>query len=333
MSENVQVLVEKARQGDFEAFGELVHMYSKFVYSISIKMVRDFHLAEDLSQEVFVKAWRYLKDLREPSTFSSWLTTLTRHHCLDYIRKRDRLKEEMAEPNTLEKLTAASFMNSHTNGHEALWEALETLDENARLVIILFFLTGYRVKEISQLLQITTRAVESRIRRAKEKLKEELFKEMANTFNENRLEETFEEDVMWRIVPRIATIEIPVKNVKDSVEWYHKFIGTKAVFEDAHSAMLHLQGGNRVGVPTLYLVQTEERRPLHFTNTLTGIKHSIIDFYIPDLSRFHQFLKTNGVTVTDLNFIPGMDGYGGFGFEDLDGNLLSATNVTHSGQA
>jgi predicted DNA-binding protein YlxM (UPF0122 family) len=206
------------------------------------------------------------------------------------------------------------------------------LDENARLVMILYFLTGYRVKEISQLLKITSSAVESRIRRAKEKLKEELFKEMANTFNENRLEESFEEDVMWRIVPRIATIEIPVKNVQDSAQWYHKYIRTKTVFEDTQSAMLHLQGGSRVGVPTLYLVQTEESRPLHFTNTFTNVKHSVIDFYIPDLSRFHQFLKTNGVTVTDLNFIPGMDGYGGFGFEDPDGNLLSATNVTHSGK-
>jgi DNA-directed RNA polymerase specialized sigma24 family protein len=46
----------KTQQGDFEAFGLLVHTYSKYVYSISIKMVRDFHQAEDLSQEVFVKS-------------------------------------------------------------------------------------------------------------------------------------------------------------------------------------------------------------------------------------------------------------------------------------
>jgi DNA-directed RNA polymerase specialized sigma24 family protein len=86
-----QELVEKAQQGDFEAFGVLVHTYSKYVYSISIKMVRDFHQAEDLSQEVFVKAWQYLKELRDPNKLSSWLATLTRHHCLDYLRKRDRL--------------------------------------------------------------------------------------------------------------------------------------------------------------------------------------------------------------------------------------------------
>ncbi|KQL55492.1 hypothetical protein AN964_12925 [Heyndrickxia shackletonii] len=137
---------------------------------------------------------------------------------------------------------------------------------------------------------------------------------------------------MWRIVPRIATIEIPVTNIKASIDWYQKVLGTKVAHETDYDAMLHLQGGNRIGVPTLYLVQTESVRNLSFLNTNTNIIHSVIDFYVPDLERYHTFLKEQGVEVSGINFLPGMEGKGGFGFKDPDGNSLSVCNVTHQGQ-
>ncbi|WP_345290152.1 VOC family protein, partial [Streptomyces gulbargensis] len=173
--------------------------------------------------------------------------------------------------------------------------------------------------------------IESRLRRAKAKLKKELLDGMEKSFDHKRMGKEFEEEVMWRIVPRIATIEIPVSNVEQSVAWYSKILGIKAVHQDEHAAMLHLQGPSRIGVPTLYLVQTDDSSRLHFKNTNTGVIHSTIDFFIQDLERFHSYLKQEGVKVTDLNFFPGST-KGGFGFEDPDGNLLSATNVTHLGQ-
>jgi len=97
-------------------------------------------------------------------------------------------------------------------------------------------------------------------------------------------------------------------------------------------ATLHLQGGNRIRVPPLYLIQTESVENLSFKNTHTNIVHSVIDFYVPDLKRYHSFLKEQGLEVGTINFLPGMEGKGGFGFKDPDGNLLSACNVTHQGQ-
>lgn len=317
-------LVEESLKGNYDAFAELVHKYSNLVYSVAVSKTRDLYHSEDIAQEVFVKAWMKLSHLAEGEKFSSWLITIATNQCTDSLRRKMRLKEE-----SIVQEFPITYVPSPLK--DLIWDAIDQLEEKYRIVVIMNYLSGYTAKEIANLLDISLSAIESRLRRARKMLKKELLKDMADTFGEKRMGKEFEEEVMWRIIPRIATIEIPVTNIEQSVAWYGKFLGTKAAFQDEKSAMLHLQGGRRVGVPTLYLVQTEDPGRLFFINTHTGIIHSIIDFFIHDLEKFHSFLKQEGVKVTDLNIFPGST-KGGFGFEDPDGNLLSACNVTHFGQ-
>lgn len=321
-------LVQKALKGNYDAFGELVNKYSNLVYSVAVSRVRDVYQAEDIAQEVFVKAWRKLEQLGEGEKFSSWLITITQNHCIDFLRKKARIQEAPL----LSEYPESKDSNQQLLMKETVWDALEHLNDKYKIVIVLNYFSGYTAKEISTLLNISQAAIESRLRRAKDSLKKELLEFMVNdTFGNKRIGEGFEEEVMWRIVPRISTIEIPVSNIKEAIDWYSKVLGVKAVYQDEHTAMLHLQGGTRIGVPTLYLVQTEDTYRLGFKNSHTGVIHSIIDFFIDDLEKFHAFLQQEGVKVTDLNFFPGTK-MGGFGFEDPDGNLLSACNVTHQGQ-
>ncbi|MFD1735463.1 sigma-70 family RNA polymerase sigma factor [Bacillus salitolerans] len=321
-------LVKKSLNGHYDAYSELVRKYSNLVFAVALSKTRDSSFSEDIAQEVFVKAWRKLSLLKEGEKFSSWLITITKNVCIDMLRKNTRLQEEVLVDNIF--LTEKPSQTDEIK--EAVWDALHQLEDKYKIVTVMHYISGYTAKEISHLLELSQSAIESRLRRAKEKLKKELLVSMVEeTFNKQRVGEKFEEDVMWRIVPRIATIEIPVSNIEQSSNWYHKVLGTKAVHQDNHQAMLHLQGGNRIGVPTLYLVQTDDKSRLSFKNSNTGVVHSIIDFFIEDLERFHAFLKQEGVKVTGLNFFPGTT-KGGFGFEDPDGNLLSATNVTHTGQ-
>ncbi|WP_088007720.1 sigma-70 family RNA polymerase sigma factor [Indiicoccus explosivorum] len=321
-------LIRKAINGQYDAFSVLVTKYSNLVYGVALSKTRDIHQSEDIAQEVFVKAWTKLPALQKGQSLPNWLLAITRNQCLDYFRKKARLQETAADRDMPEPVGA-----SHDSVvKDLVWEALDGLEEKYRMAVILRYLSGYTAKEVGDLLQITQSAAESRLRRAKTQLKKELLNEMADSRIENkRVGTEFTEEVMWRIVPRIATIEIPVSDVKQSVEWYSQVLGLKAVYQDDHSAMLHLQGGSRIGVPTLYLVETEAPTRLRFVNSHTGITHSVVDFYIGDLEKFHGFLKSQGVKVTDLNLFPGSP-HGGFGFEDPDGNALSATNVTHSGQ-
>ncbi len=323
---SIEKLVTESLNGSYDSYAELVGRYSNMVYAVAISKIRDPYLSEDIAQEVFVKAWMNLSKLDEVEKFANWLITITINQCIGYFRKNARKQEKMVQD-------IPEFMDPfQTEIKDLLWESLDNLEEKYRIVVVMNYITGYTAKEIGNLLNISQSAIESRLRRAKKQLKKELLEVMVDkTSSKKRVDKEFTEEVMWRIVPRIATIEIPVSNIQQSIDWYNKILGIKAVHQDETAAMLHLQGGNLIGVPTIYLVQTNEVTRLAFKNSNSGVIHSIIDFYMRDLERFHFFLKQEGIKVTDLNFSPNSN-MGGFGFEDPDGNLLSATNVIHLGQ-
>lgn len=133
---------------------------------------------------------------------------------------------------------------------------------------------------------------------------------------------------MSHFISHVATIEIPVSNLNQSIKFYTEVVGVEVEFKGEKAAMLTF---NKKGVPTFYLVQTEGIKVLSFKNTNTDITHSIVDFYTPSLEGFRNWLKEKDIEVGPLN-INNENGFGGFGFKDPDGNLLSATNVLHNGQ-
>ncbi|MGN4125011.1 VOC family protein [Lysinibacillus sphaericus] len=133
---------------------------------------------------------------------------------------------------------------------------------------------------------------------------------------------------MTKFITHIATIEIPVTNLKSAIDFYSEILSVKTHSLAERSAMLTF---STKGVPTLYLVQTEENVSLSFQNTNNDVVHSIIDFYTSVLQGFYNWLKKKNVEVGTLN-INHDAGYGGFSFKDPDGNTFSACNILHPGQ-
>ncbi len=133
---------------------------------------------------------------------------------------------------------------------------------------------------------------------------------------------------MNKYISRISSVEIPVSNLKASVDWYTSVLGLAITYQDDRTAMLTFDA---IGVPGVYLVQTGSESRLKFHNSNNGITHSVVDFYTGDLPGFHQFLTEQGVHVGELNMHAEYE-VGGFGFEDPDGNLLSACNAIQRGQ-
>ncbi|PLR77371.1 glyoxalase/bleomycin resistance/dioxygenase family protein [Bacillus sp. V3-13] len=133
---------------------------------------------------------------------------------------------------------------------------------------------------------------------------------------------------MSNFISHIATIEIPVSSLEQSVDFYVDILGVEIHFKGEENAMLSFHSK---GVPTIFLVETEEKSNLSFKNTYNNVIHSVIDFYTPSLKEFYDWLKEKNVEVGTLN-INNENGLGGFGFKDPDGNLLSATNILHPGQ-
>lgn len=133
---------------------------------------------------------------------------------------------------------------------------------------------------------------------------------------------------MSKFISHIATVEIPVSNLEKSIEFYNDILGVKIESKEDKFAMLTF--GSK-GIPTLFLVVTEDNKQLSFRNTNNGIIHSIIDFYTPNLSEFYDWLIEKNVEVGTLN-VNKESGFGGFGFQDPDGNALGACNVLHQQQ-
>jgi catechol 2,3-dioxygenase-like lactoylglutathione lyase family enzyme len=133
---------------------------------------------------------------------------------------------------------------------------------------------------------------------------------------------------MSNFISHVATLEIPVSSLEKAIPFYKEVIGVEVEFKGEKNAMLTFK---KKGVPTIFMVETEEIDQVSFRNSNNDVEHSIIDFYTADLEGFYEWLKAKEIDVGPLNVHP-EHGYGGFGFRDPDGNLLSATNVLHEGQ-
>ena len=175
-----QVLVDKVKKGDYQAFEALVNRYEGKVYRLSMRMLRNQEDAEDALQEAFLQVYRGLKSFEGRSTFSTWLFRLATNVCLMKIRHRE------TEPAKL--LPLEDYLPQHEDGEhpqiqkwperpedvllnkesrEKMLEALEELPAEYRAVFILRDVEGLSNVEAGETLGISVAAVKSRLHRAR----------------------------------------------------------------------------------------------------------------------------------------------------------------------
>ena len=179
-----QVLVQRARNGEKGAFRELIELYRKKIYYLSLDLTGNHHDAEDLSQEVFIKAYRSLKNFRGDAKFNFWLYRITVNTCISQRRKKSlaamTLQEDFEIESTPqffsesesshnpERHAEASMMQQHINS------ALQQLTPRERSVFVLRHYNDLPLKEIAQILKITEGTVKSMLFRAIQRLQKEL---------------------------------------------------------------------------------------------------------------------------------------------------------------
>ena len=180
-------LIAKAKQGDMQAFEELILKHEKIVYNVALRMMNHSEDAKDISQEVFLKAYRNIKNFDERSMFSTWLYRITTNTCIDEMRKRKgkqnySLEEELEnEDGSMQRQIAdegdtpeESLMRGEEKGE--ILQALDTLSEEHRVAIILRDVKGLSYEEISEIIELPMGTVKSRISRARNQLKNEILK-------------------------------------------------------------------------------------------------------------------------------------------------------------
>ncbi len=174
------VSVQRARQGDKEAFRHLVETYQDRLFGLVLSMVTQRQTAEDLLQEIFVKAYFALETFGSQSAFYTWLYRIASNHCLDHLRKKrydhtslDQPLCEDSETRFQDTLKAPftdhpDLMLAERSESQAL---LGALAPSERLILTLRELDGRSYEEIAQIMDCPVNTVKSRLNRAREALK------------------------------------------------------------------------------------------------------------------------------------------------------------------
>ncbi len=179
---NVDVkLIQRTLDGDDTAFSELVSKYQKSVHALAWRKIQDFHIAEEIAQDTFLKAYQRLSTLKEPRSFESWLYVIAANRCKAWQRKKRLQTQSLDNINNadLEKATYSSYIsaeNERTTAEaqrEVVKKLLAKLQESDRTIITLYYLGGMTYEEISRFLGVSVSAIKNRLYRARQLLKKE----------------------------------------------------------------------------------------------------------------------------------------------------------------
>lgn len=168
MSSNVENLVIKSKEGNTAAFGDLYALYSKDMFRFAYYYTGSKAMAEDCVSEAVLIAFRKIGELKNISSFKSWLFRILRNCCAASFRKNP--KEILQEDD----YSGVHSFDSEVNDKISLKNALAKLPDDERELIILYYCVGYTSKEISLMLTMNENTVRSKISRSTEKLKREL---------------------------------------------------------------------------------------------------------------------------------------------------------------
>jgi len=170
-------VIQSVLQGSQAAYAILVARYQQYVFTLVMRYVNNRELAEELSQDIFVKAYRYLADFKGNSKFSTWLYTIVNSTCLSHLRKK---KDEtiLLDPDKMVSLSDQPVfseipLKNLEQKAQKQWieQAMKRLDKADAQIITLFYQAEQSVEEIGVIMGLTTSNVKVRLFRARQKLK------------------------------------------------------------------------------------------------------------------------------------------------------------------
>jgi len=176
---NDNELISKVLSGDQQAYGSLVSRYQNYVFTLALRFTKNREDAEEVSQDIFIKAYRALADFRGASKFSTWLYTIVNTTCITFLRKK-RL-----EVHSLDNEKVFEVADSQDSGMRAnlveqksrvsmVNNAIKMLSTDDAEVITLFYKGEQTLEEIAQILGIEANTAKVRLHRARTRLKEKM---------------------------------------------------------------------------------------------------------------------------------------------------------------
>jgi RNA polymerase sigma-70 factor (ECF subfamily) len=158
---NQRGLVERAREGDHDAFTELVDVSIVRLDAAARLVLRDPELARDAVQDTLIRVWRDLPGLRDPDRFDAWLHRLLINACLDLTRRRRRRPIEV-DLTPIDMPSTPDLAGDLAN-RELLDDALRRLEPRHRAVVVMHFFLGMPLHEVAASLSIPVGTAKSRL--------------------------------------------------------------------------------------------------------------------------------------------------------------------------
>jgi RNA polymerase sigma-70 factor (ECF subfamily) len=174
-------IISRVLQGEQQAFAELVNRYQNFVFTITLRYTNNREDAEEVAQDIFVKAYRSLADFRGASKFSTWLYTIVTTSCISFLRKKK------LETHSLDNEKVFEQVKNQDSGFDAnqveqkskiasVNEAIKLLSPDDAKIITLFYKGEQSLEEIGQIIGMEPNTVKVKLHRARQRLKEKMEK-------------------------------------------------------------------------------------------------------------------------------------------------------------
>lgn len=174
-------LIQRTVSGDDTAFAELVKKYQKQIHALAWRKIGDFHTAEDITQDTFLKAYQRLHTLKQPNRFAGWLYVIANRQCLAWFRQKRLHKRTLENVDTpyansdaySRHIVEEQAKTVEQEQQEVVKKLLETLQESDRTVITLHYFAEMTCEQMSEFLGVSANTIKSRLRRARNRLKQE----------------------------------------------------------------------------------------------------------------------------------------------------------------
>ena len=184
---SLESLVEKAREGDDDAYEIIVRRFQDMAVGYGYSILRDFQLAEDAAQEAFLEAYRNLDKLRQPPAFPGWFRRIVFKQCDRITRNRtfavipldaaeDQASQEPAQADAVEQRE----MN------DKIMTAVDSLPDHERAATMLYYISGYSQDEVANFLGVPVTTIKKRLYSARKRLREMLIDLVEDSLRERR---------------------------------------------------------------------------------------------------------------------------------------------------
>jgi RNA polymerase sigma-70 factor (ECF subfamily) len=163
-------VLRKAQRGDERAFNLIVRAYETPVYNYVLRLVGDRSLAEDLTQEVFLRVYQGLPKFSLRCRFTTWLFQVTKNRVLDELRANERRPRAVVTIDDIPPLEVLDAPVERVEAMDAVWRAVNDLNVDLKMALLLRDVVGLSYSEIADSLEITLATVKWRIYKAREEV-------------------------------------------------------------------------------------------------------------------------------------------------------------------